>query len=168
MIERSTPEILGELLTSMGQLLQNAGEELQDDISHPQPSPPLPSELLRSPPQPIKDITEPQAQRLAKLVIQSVTHWTGIPERQLQSTSRRSKIVEARRLCWYLLRQLTNLSTPQLGQLFQHHYDHSTVIDGLQKIGERIESHPENYHWLAVVLEEGEALRDANEPPREQ
>jgi chromosomal replication initiator protein len=50
--------------------------------------------------------------------------------------SRRSRVVTARHMVWYIYRQMTAMSYPEIGRYFGK--DHSTIIHGVQVFSERI------------------------------
>jgi chromosomal replication initiator protein len=66
------------------------------------------------------------------LIISQVCKFYNLDEVILRGTQKNKGTVEARQVAMYLVRRLTNLSTPEIGQEFSR--DHSTVIHGIQKV----------------------------------
>ncbi len=66
------------------------------------------------------------------LIISQVCKFYGVDEMVLRSNLKTKGITEPRQIAMYLVRQLTNLSTPEIGQEFNR--DHSTVIYGIRKV----------------------------------
>ncbi len=66
------------------------------------------------------------------LIISQVSKFYAIDETILRGTKKNKNTAEARQVAMYLIRQLTNLSLPDIGQEFSR--DHSTVIHSIRKI----------------------------------
>jgi chromosomal replication initiator protein len=64
----------------------------------------------------------------AQIIIQEVCKYSGMEFAEVLTKCRKREYVEPRQLICYLLRQLTPLSTGQIGILLRR--DHSTVIAG--------------------------------------
>ena len=77
-------------------------------------------------PQNRKEIT-PQA------IMQNVADYYSITVNDLISHSRRREITVPRQIAMYLTREMTNLSLPQIGQVFGNR-DHTTVLHGCEKV----------------------------------
>ena len=76
--------------------------------------------------------SEGNAVPTASLVISQVCKFYTIDEAILRGTKKNKNTAEARQVAMYLIRQLTNLSLPDIGQEFSR--DHSTVIHSIRKI----------------------------------
>ncbi len=61
-----------------------------------------------------------------------------IPTEEIKSRKQTSNVVNARHVCIYLIRTLTDLTLSQIGQLFSR--DHTTAMSSLRKIENRISS----------------------------
>jgi chromosomal replication initiator protein len=73
-----------------------------------------------------------------------------VDERDLFAKTRGGlDVAWARAIAYYLARQLTNFSFPQIGRLFGR--DHSTVIHGYQTVRDRIEVHRDDALTVAKV-----------------
>ncbi len=72
------------------------------------------------------------------LIISQVSKFYGIDESVLRSTLKNKGTAEARQVAMYLIRQLTNLSLPDIGAEFAR--DHSTVLYAINKISGRLKS----------------------------
>ncbi len=66
------------------------------------------------------------------LIISQVSKFYSIDEAILRGTKKNKNTAEARQIAMYLIRQLTNLSLPDIGQEFSR--DHSTVLHSIRKI----------------------------------
>jgi len=66
-------------------------------------------------------------------IISTVASHFNLPESDLTGPSRSRQIVRARHIAMFLLREETNLSLPQIGQILGGR-DHTTVIHGYDKI----------------------------------
>ena len=66
------------------------------------------------------------------LIIDQVCKLYGVDETVLRGTQKSKGIAEARQICMYLIRRLTNLSLPDIGKEFGK--DHSTVLYNIRKV----------------------------------
>ena len=66
------------------------------------------------------------------LIIGQVSKFYAIDETIIRGTKKNKNTAEARQVAMYLIRQLTNLSLPDIGQEFSR--DHSTVLHSIRKI----------------------------------
>ena len=83
----------------------------------------------------LKDLFSNQHRReiTAQTIMQTVADYYSITVNDLVSHSRRREITVPRQIAMYLTRELTNLSLPQIGQVFGNR-DHTTVLHGCDKI----------------------------------
>jgi len=82
----------------------------------------------------LKDlIDQRQKQTTTKSVIQTVSHYFNIESQQILGKKRQREIVYPRQVVMYLLRELLNLSYPQIGDVLGGK-DHTTVMHGANKI----------------------------------
>ena len=72
------------------------------------------------------------------LIISQVCKFYSVDEVVLRGTQRTRNITEARQMAMYLVRKLTNLSLPDIGQEFNR--DHATVIHGIRKVETALKS----------------------------
>ncbi len=64
----------------------------------------------------------------------------GVSRADLESTSRKKELAQPRHLCIYLIREVTGMSLPQIGKIFNR--DHTTVINSVNAIDKKCrESH---------------------------
>ncbi len=70
----------------------------------------------------------------AQVIMQSVAEYYSITVDDLIRPIRRREIAIPRQIAMYLTRELTNLSLPQIGQVFGNR-DHTTVLHGCNQIG---------------------------------
>ena len=72
------------------------------------------------------------------LIISQVCKFYGIEEMVLRSPQKNKGVTEPRQIAMYLVRQLTNLSLPDIGQEFSR--DHSTVLYAIRKVEQELKS----------------------------
>ncbi len=77
----------------------------------------------------------------AELIISEVCSFYSIEERVLRGSQKTKGITEARQLAMYLIRKMTNLSTPDVAKEFGK--NHTTVLHAIKSIEEKL-SNPEN------------------------
>lgn len=70
-------------------------------------------------------------------VLKTVADFFGVLPTDLTNRSRRREVVEPRQVCMYLLRDLMNLSYPNIGEKLGNR-DHTTAIHACEKIGQEI------------------------------
>ena len=73
------------------------------------------------------------------LIISQVCKFYNIEESVVRGSQRTKNIAEARHIAIYLIRKLTNLSTPDIGQEFGGR-DHTTVLNSITKIESELKS----------------------------
>ena len=86
----------------------------------------------------IKDMYKGRSEALPtpELIIGEVSRFFSIPEHILRGTLKNKGTAEARQIAMYLVRQLTNLSLPEIGREFGK--DHTTVLYGIRKIEQHL------------------------------
>ena len=72
------------------------------------------------------------------LIISQVCKFYSVDESELRSTKKSKGIAEPRQVAMYLVRKLTNLSLPEIGQEFAK--DHSTALYNIRKIETALKS----------------------------
>lgn len=72
-----------------------------------------------------------------QLIMQTVADYYSITVNDLIRQTRRREITVPRQIAMYLTREMTNLSLPQIGQVFGNR-DHTTVLHGCEKIAATI------------------------------
>lgn len=100
------------------------------------------AELLNSPVQMTKTTPE--------LVVDIVAATFEVPVQALMVPTRRRQVSFPRQVAMYLVRQYTNLSLPQIGQLFGGK-DHTTVLYACEKIAQKRDSDPKFAQLLAQI-----------------
>ena len=87
----------------------------------------------------LKDMVKPNDSRevTADFIIQIVTDHFNLTEDAIVSKRRQNSVVLPRQICMYLCKQLTELSTTDIGEKLGNR-DHSTVIHGCSKIEENL------------------------------
>lgn len=88
----------------------------------------------------LKDIIKPDNAReiSVEFIIQIVTDHFNLSEDAIVSKRRQNNVVVPRQICMYLCKELTNLSTTDIGEKLGKR-DHSTVIHGCSKIEEKLQ-----------------------------
>ena len=76
------------------------------------------------------------------LIITQVCNFYHVDEATLRGTLKNKRTAEARQLAIYLIRQLTNLSTPDIGKEFNR--DHSTILHSINKVEDALSAGDEN------------------------
>ena len=69
-------------------------------------------------------------------IFSAITDRTGITKADMTGKKREKSVAEARHLAVYLIRELTEMSFPNIGKLFDR--DHSTILTSYQKIARKI------------------------------
>lgn len=69
-------------------------------------------------------------------IIEETAKYFNFDSADLTGKSRVSPIVNARQIAMYLVKQLTNLSGPEIGKLFNR--DNSTVIYSIDQVADKI------------------------------
>jgi chromosomal replication initiator protein len=90
-------------------------------------------------------------------IVAAVARHYHLSEQELFGRSRRRAVSVPRQLAMYLIREETDSSLPQIGELLGGR-DHTTVIHGCEKIGVQIETDEQlRRDWLAIkgILSEG-------------
>ena len=74
------------------------------------------------------------------VIINEVSRFFGYDEALIRGPSRSRQIVGVRNIAMYLIRNITGLSTIEIGKIFDR--DHSTALHSLDQVTERLESDP--------------------------
>lgn len=77
----------------------------------------------------------------AAMIISETSRYFGIDEEVIKGSSRSRDVVNARQAAMYLVRRMTNLSTPDIGKNFGKR-DHTTVLHSLEQIEKKMKSDP--------------------------
>ena len=80
--------------------------------------------------------TEGNALPTPSLIISQVCKFYSVDEEKIRGTMRNRGISEARQVAMYLIRKLTNLSLPDIGNEFAK--DHTTVLHAIRKVEESL------------------------------
>ena len=72
------------------------------------------------------------------LIISQVCKFYSVDETVLRGTQRNRGVAEARQMSMYLIRKLTNLSLPDIGNEFAK--DHTTVMHAIRKVEAALKS----------------------------
>jgi chromosomal replication initiator protein len=85
-----------------------------------------------------------------EIVLNAVVSELKVNLEELQGTSRRREISQARQIAMYLMRQHTNLSLPKIGEALGGK-DHSTVMYSCEKIAQQLAKDAELSHTLRLL-----------------
>lgn len=79
-----------------------------------------------------------------RTVLQATAMYFGVEIEAMLGEMRTRDLVRARHVCWWLLRNETVLSYPQIGEIFDR--DHTTIVKGVQSVGDKrpLMRHAEN------------------------
>lgn len=72
-------------------------------------------------------------------VVKGVAEYYGLRAEEIRGAGRRKEVVLPRQIAMYLIRDITHMSLPEIGQFFDGR-DHTTVLYAIQKIQEAMES----------------------------
>lgn len=75
----------------------------------------------------------------AAVIIAEVSRYFGLEEEVVKGSSRSREVANARQVAMYLVRRMTNLSTPDIGRAFNGR-DHSTVLHSLEQVEKRLKT----------------------------
>jgi chromosomal replication initiator protein len=100
----------------------------------------------------LKDIISPNVtkQITPKYIIDVVAEHFGILAEDITSKRRNSEFVQPRQICMYLCRQLTTESLQNIGKALGKK-DHTTVIHGIDKITEEMETNEELKNRIDII-----------------
>ncbi len=84
----------------------------------------------------LKDLISTSSTRMVspESIIAKVTEKFGISVEELKSKNKQRRIADARQVCMYLIREMTDLSLPRIGEIFNR--DHTTVLHGWRTISD--------------------------------
>ena len=87
-------------------------------------------------------LVQPKARQItAQVVMQTVSDYYGITVDDMIKPTRRREITVPRQIAMYLTREMTNMSLPQIGQVFGNR-DHSTVLHACKQVESNIRETP--------------------------
>jgi len=84
-------------------------------------------------------------------IMNKVSEKTGVSVHEIVSKSRHSRIIQPRFTAMYISRQLTDLTTVEIGKEFGDR-DHSTVLNAVSKIEEDMANNPEFREYVEDIL----------------
>ena len=101
----------------------------------------------------LKDIISPNAKRqiTPKIIIDIVADHFGITYEDIISKRRNSELVQPRQICMYLCRKLTDESLQSIGKALGKK-DHTTIIHGIDKITEEIQTNNEIKNRIDIIM----------------
>lgn len=102
----------------------------------------------------LKDLISISSQRMAtpESIIAKVVERFGVTEEELKSKNKQRRIADARQIAMYLIREMTDLSLPRIGEIFSR--DHTTVLHGWRTISNSMAEDGEIRSLLADMQRE--------------
>ena len=94
--------------------------------------------------------TPPPERRPGRRVLGAVAEVFGVPVGTILSPRRSAPVAAARQAVYYVLREALNWTLGEIGHFLKR--DHSTVLSGLRKAGQRLASDPDFATRLRDVL----------------
>lgn len=85
-------------------------------------------------------------------IIAKVSERFGVSVEEFKSKNKQKRIAEARQVCMYLIREMTDLSLPKIGEIFNR--DHTTVLHGWRTISNAMAEDGEMRSLLAEMQRE--------------
>lgn len=83
-------------------------------------------------------------------IVDEVSRTTGISVEDIYSKKQTADISEARKMCFYIIREVTDMSYKMIGEKFKR--DHSTVMYNIEKFGEKIKKDSNlNYQVIDII-----------------
>ena len=73
-------------------------------------------------------------------IFSAITDHYGISRDDMVGKKREKAIAEARHISIYLIREITEMSFPNIGKLYDR--DHTTILSSYQKISRQVKSDP--------------------------
>jgi len=99
----------------------------------------------------LKDILPPEGRRVEpNEVVRRVAHHYGLTVKEIKSKNNSQQVVFPRKMAMFLLRQLTALSYPEIGKVFNDKH-HSTVMYAVKDIEERRAADPDLDRTLQAI-----------------
>ena len=83
-------------------------------------------------------------------IISEVSAFYNVNSEEIKGKKRTSNIVNARFVAIYLLRTLTEMSSPEIGKEFQR--DHTTVLNAETKISDRLKNDPQLEYEINLLI----------------
>ena len=101
----------------------------------------------------LKDIISPNVAKKVTptLIINVVAEHFGITSDDITSKRRNSEFVQPRQICMYLCRKLTQESLQSIGKALGKK-DHTTVIHGIDKVTEEIQTNEELKNRIDIIM----------------
>lgn len=96
--------------------------------------------------------THPGLNPTPKMIIEEVSSYTSVSERDIRGPQQSKDIAWARHICCYLIRKLTEKSLVEIGQEFQGR-DHTTVRKSVQNVENRIQTEPDFKKLIDEITE---------------
>ena len=90
------------------------------------------------------------AQSITQRVQEVVSGHFGIPQSEMTSDRRARKVSRPRQIAMYLVKEMTPKSMPAIGRCFGNR-DHTTVMHGIQRIGQLIEEDADVAQDVAII-----------------
>ena len=102
----------------------------------------------------LKDLLNASSSRMVtpESIIAKVSDRFAVSVEELKSKNKQRRISDARQICMYLIREMTDLSLPRIGEVFNR--DHTTVLHGWRSISSAMAENAEMRSLLADMQRE--------------
>ena len=85
-----------------------------------------------------------------KIIVEEVSRTTGISVEDIYSKKQTSDVSIARKMCFYIIREVTDMSFKAIGEKFGK--DHTTVLYGVQSIESFLEDKPYEKELIEDII----------------
>jgi chromosomal replication initiator protein len=89
----------------------------------------------------------------AQLILDKTADMYGFTVEEITSKSRQRPLVTARQVGMYVVRELTDLSYPNIGRVFGDR-DHTTVMHAVEKIGALMQERKQIFHQVQALIQD--------------
>jgi chromosomal replication initiator protein len=102
----------------------------------------------------LKELISASSSRMVspESIVAKVSERFGVSVEELKSKNKQRRIADARQVCMYLVREMTDLSLPRIGEIFNR--DHTTVLHGWRTISSAMAEDAEMRTLLADMQRE--------------
>ncbi|MGN0457563.1 MAG: chromosomal replication initiator protein DnaA [Eubacterium sp.] len=97
----------------------------------------------------VQDYVKP-VEDIVKNIVEEVSRTTGVSVEDIYSKKQTSDVSNARKMCFYIIREVTNMSFKAIGEKFKR--DHSTVMYNVEKYGEIIKKNSTINYQVSDII----------------
>lgn len=92
-----------------------------------------------------------------EMIIRYTCEYYGVPRKEVVDHCRKREFVEARRMIYFLMRTITQLSLSRIARYF--HRDHTSVLRGIDSFNDLRSVYPELNRDMALIKERLYSIR---------